>query len=50
MDNPICDFCTENESVKAENMRGIDIYLCEGCLKWRIRILEAICYEESINQ
>ncbi len=50
MTNPICDFCSENESVRTENMGGIDICLCEGCLKWRIRIKEAICYEESINQ
>lgn len=50
MSKPICDFCSENESVKAENMGGIAIYLCkECCLKWRIEIKEAICYEESEN-
>lgn len=49
MTNTICDFCSKNESIKKENMNGIDIYLCGDCLRWRKEIKKAICYEESDN-
>ena len=40
MTNTICDFCSKNESIKKENMNGIDIYLCGDCLRWRKEIVE----------